>query len=173
MTDPDMPGAGPGGLGGLDLGSLLGAANQMMAAQAEAAGREVVGSAGGGLVEIGVTGGGEFTGVRIQPGAVDASDVPMLEDLVLAALRDAMAKVQQLQSGAMGGLDLASLGGGLGGLGGLLGMPGLDDDELDDDDDLDDEYDAEFDDDLDDEEPDDEEPDDDPAGGGSISPGRQ
>ncbi len=103
--------------GGLDLGSLLGMAGEMMAAHKAAAASAVVGSSGGGAVQISVTGGGEFTGVRLSAEAVDPSDIAMLEDLVLAALHDAMTKVQALQSGAMGGLDLGGLGGLLGGAG--------------------------------------------------------
>lgn len=113
MSDPE-PSAGPAGL---DLGSLLGAANQMFQAQAAAANSSVVGSSGGGAVQITVTGAGEFTKVELQPAAVDPDDVAMLEDLLLAALHDAMAKVQQLQSGALGGLDLGNVGEMLGGLG--------------------------------------------------------
>jgi hypothetical protein len=112
--------------GGLDLGSLFGMASEMMAAQQAAAEAEVVGSSGGGAVEISVTGGGVFTGVRLSAEAVDPSDIGMLEDLMLAALHDAMTKVQALQSGAVGGLDLGGLGGLLGGLGpgaGGLGTP--------------------------------------------------
>ena len=86
-----------------------------MAAQAEAAERVVEGQAGGGVVCIEVTGGGEFRSVRIAPEAVDPGDVGMLEDLILAALHDATAKVNEARQGAMGSL-------GLGGLGGLLGQ---------------------------------------------------
>lgn len=125
--DNDTPAAG-----GFDLGSLFGMANDMLAAQQAAADEHVIGSAGGGLVQITASGGGEFTNVRILPDAVDTADLSLLEDLVLAALRDAMAQIQQLQSRAMGGLDLGSLSGLLGGLG-----PGGDDD-FEDDDDLDD-----------------------------------
>ena len=114
MTDPDADPQPASGLPGLDLGSLLGAASQMMQAQAQAASQTVVGSAGGGAVQVTVTGGGEFAKVEIAPSVVDPSDVAMLEDLVLAALRDAMAKVNNLQSGALGGLDLANLQGFLG-----------------------------------------------------------
>jgi len=106
-----------GGPAGLDLDSLFGMASGMLAAQQAAAEQEVVGSAGGGAVEISVTGGGLFTGVRIRPDAVDPDDLTLLEDLVLAAVRDAMDRVQHLQSGALGGIDLGSLGGLLGGLG--------------------------------------------------------
>jgi nucleoid-associated protein EbfC len=102
--------------GGFDIGKLLGQAQEMMQAQAEAAEQVVEGVAGGGAVRIQVTGGGEFQSVTIQRDAVDPDDVEMLQDLVLAALHDATAKVQQLQQGALGSMDLGGLG-----LGGLLG----------------------------------------------------
>jgi DNA-binding protein YbaB len=57
----------------------------------------------------------EFRSVTISPDAVDPDDVEMLEDLVLAAIHDATAKVQELQQGALGGLDMGGLGGLLGG----------------------------------------------------------
>ena len=91
---------------------------QLLAARAEAAERVVEGQAGGGVVRIEVTGGGEFRSVRIAPEAVDPGDVGMLEDLVLAALHDATDKVGAAQQGAMGSLGLGELGG----LGGLLGQ---------------------------------------------------
>jgi DNA-binding YbaB/EbfC family protein len=87
---------------------------QLMEAQAAAAEQVVEGQAGGGVVKVTVTGGMEFTSVTIDPDAVDPGDVAMLEDLVLAAIHDAVAKVNDLSQQAMGGLDM-------GGLGGLLG----------------------------------------------------
>lgn len=106
-----------------DLGSLLKQAQnmqeQLLAAQQEAADKEVIGVAGGGLVSIVMTAGGEVVGVSIDPQVVDRDDVPMLEDLITTALRDALAKGGQAQSeamGALGGLDLSGLG-----LGDLLG----------------------------------------------------
>jgi DNA-binding YbaB/EbfC family protein len=103
------------GGGGLDLGSLMEQASQMqqqmVEAQAAAATTVLEGVSGGGAVRITVTGTGEFRSVHIDPGAVDPADVALLEDLVLAALRDATTRIQELQAGAMGGLgDL--LGGG-------------------------------------------------------------
>ena len=100
--------------GGFDLSSLLDSAQQLMSAQQEAAESELVGSAGGGMVEVTVTGAGEFRHVRISPDVVDPTDVSLLEDLVLAALRDAMARINAAQSAALGGLDLGALGGLLG-----------------------------------------------------------
>ncbi len=103
---------------GPDLSSLLQQAQQMqqqlMAAQAEAAEQVHEGVAGGGAVRIAVTGGMEFRGVTIRQDAVDPDDVDMLQDLVLAALNDAVGKVQAAQQEALGGLG--GLGGGLGGL---------------------------------------------------------
>jgi hypothetical protein len=110
-----------------DLNELLRQAmamqEQLAAAQEEARETVVEGRAGGRSVRVSMTGGGEVTAVRIEPEVVDPNDVEMLEDLVLAALRDAMHQVQELQSGALGGLgDLGDLGG----LGGLMGLPVID-----------------------------------------------
>jgi DNA-binding YbaB/EbfC family protein len=101
-----------------DMGELFRQAmamqEQLVAAQAVASSTTVEGRAGGGLVRITMTGDGQPTGVTIDPEAVDPADVEVLEDLVLAALRDAVGRVQQLQAGAIGDL---------GGLGGLLAEP--------------------------------------------------
>jgi DNA-binding YbaB/EbfC family protein len=99
---------------GFDLSSLFDSAQQLVAAQQEAARQEVVGSSGGGKVEIAVTGAGEFRRVTISPDVVDPDDVSLLEDLVLAALHDAMARVNDAQSSALGGLDIGQFGGLLG-----------------------------------------------------------
>lgn len=119
----ESPADGPAGdlsgaLGGLDLGSLLGAAQsmqaQMLEAQEELASTVVEGQAGGGVVRIEVTGGMEFRSVHIDPTAVDPDDPTLLEDLVLAALHEAVGEVNRLQAGAspLGGLDLGGLFGG-------------------------------------------------------------
>jgi len=105
------------GGGGLDLGNLMEQATQMQqqmaSAQEEAAATLLEGTAGGGAVRIGVTGAGRFLSVHIDPAAVDPSDVAMVEDLVLVALNDAAAQVEELNSQAMG--DLGDIGGLLGG----------------------------------------------------------
>ncbi len=92
------------GLGGGALGGLLEQAQQMMAAQAEAAEREVEGVAGGGVVRIRATGTGQVLAVTIAPEVVDPADVSMLEDLVLAALHDVNARLAEIQREAMGPL---------------------------------------------------------------------
>ena len=110
-----MPSNAPGGQP--DMNALLKQAQkmqeQLLAARAEAETQEVEGQAGGGMVKVRVTGGMEFQGVSIDPSVVDPDDVSMLEDLVLAAVRDAVTKAGQISEQAMGGLDLGGLGSGL------------------------------------------------------------
>jgi len=121
----DTPAEPDGGMGALEaLGGggspfdLLASAQQAMAAQADAVKQVVEGTAGGGVVRVTMTGGGEVTGVTLSPEVVDPDDIDMLQDLIVAAIRDATAKVTELQRaalGALGQLDLGSLGGMLGG----------------------------------------------------------
>ena len=105
-------GGGGGAGGGLDFGALMEQAaalqSQMLAAQEQVAETLIEGVSGGGVVRISVTGGLDFQGVTIDPSAVDPSDVDMLQDLVLAALRHAVEQINDLQSG--GGIDLGGLG---------------------------------------------------------------
>lgn len=53
------------------------------------------GSSGGNMVQLTVNGKFEMTEIKIDPIAVDARDVPMLQDLIVAAHRDAMDKIQE------------------------------------------------------------------------------
>ena len=96
---PDLDLSGPDALGG-----LLAQAQEMMAAQAQAAEQEVEGVAGGGVVRIRATGTGQVLAVSISPEVVDPSDIGLLEDLVLAALHDVNARLMEIQRAAMGPL---------------------------------------------------------------------
>ncbi len=100
-----------------DMRQLLKQAQQMQEqlakTQAELAQRRFEGSAGGGMVTAVVTGGPELVEVRISPEVVDPDDVEMLEDLVVAAVRQAMDEATRTTNEELGGLT--------GGLGGLLG----------------------------------------------------
>lgn len=123
-TDPLDTDPGGAGLGGVDLGGMLQMAQdmgqRMQEAQERLAAAEVVGTAGGGIVQVTLNGHLNLVGIRIDPSAMDPEDPTMLEDLVAAAWNDARDGVADLQAQAdpLGGLgDL----GGLGGLGGLLG----------------------------------------------------
>ncbi|MBE0429526.1 MAG: YbaB/EbfC family nucleoid-associated protein [Thermoleophilia bacterium] len=77
---------------------------QMAKAQEELAGEEVEASAGGGMVTVKVTGDLRVTSIKIDPGAVDPDDVEMLEDMVLAAVNEALRSAQELASSKMSGL---------------------------------------------------------------------
>lgn len=90
---------------------------QLLQAQEQLAQTEVEGTAGGGLVTATVTGSGEVLSIKIDPKAVDPDDVESLEDLVVAAIRDASRAAQELATDTMGPLT--------GGLGGGLGLPGM------------------------------------------------
>ena len=94
----------------------------MQAAQDALANTLVEGSSGGGTVKATVTGDGELRGISIDPSVVDPGDVETLEDLVVAAIHEAMRQAKEMQAqklgAATGGLDLDGL---MGGLGGLLG----------------------------------------------------
>lgn len=89
---------------------------QLMEAQSKLADTEVTGTAGGGLVTAVVSGSGDVLSIKIDPRAVDPDDVESLEDLVVAAIRDAATNAAELQQTTMG-----PLAGGLGG----LGLPGM------------------------------------------------
>ncbi len=89
-----------------DLGALQRMAREMQAkmekAQAELAEATVEGSAGGGAVVVILTGTQDVRDVRIQKDAVDPEDVETLQDLVRAALADALARSKQLAADRMG-----------------------------------------------------------------------
>ena len=89
---------------------------QLMAAQEQLAETEVTGSAGGNLVTATMTGNGELTGLTIAPAAVDPEDLETLQDLVVAAVRDANRAATELANEKMG-----PVAGGLGG----MGLPGF------------------------------------------------
>jgi len=79
-------------------------------------------SAGGGMVTVKVSGELEVLELRIDPEAVDPEDVELLQDMVQAAVNEAVRAAQELAANKLGAVT-----GGLGGAGGLggLGIPGL------------------------------------------------
>jgi len=102
-----------------DLGGLLSRLSEvqqnLQQAQESAAAQVLEGSSGGGAVRVHATGDLEFQQVTIDPAVVDPDDIEMLEDLVLAAVRDVVEQAHAAAANALGGLNLGS------GLGGLLG----------------------------------------------------
>jgi DNA-binding YbaB/EbfC family protein len=92
---------------------------EMMAAQEQLKDEVVEASAGGGMVTVKVSGDLELKSIVIDPEAVDPEDVELLQDMVLAAVNEALRSAQELASKKLGGIT-----GGLGGPGGL-GLPGF------------------------------------------------
>lgn len=104
----------------MDMNKMLEQVQQMQAqmqtAQEELKNETVQATAGGGMVTVTATGGGEIKEIKIDPKAIDPDDPEMLEDMVVAAVNEALRSAQSLME--------AKLGPALGGLQGM-GLPGL------------------------------------------------
>lgn len=97
-----------------NIGNLMKQAQQLQAnmqrAQAEIASLEVTGEAGGGMAKVTMTGRHEVRRVALDASIVSADDKEMLEDLIAAAVNDAVQKVERMtqekMSSLMGGMNL-------------------------------------------------------------------
>lgn len=102
---------------GFDVGRMMKQAQKMQAdikkIQEDLAVAVVEATSGGGMVKVVATGAQEIKSIEIQPEAVDPEDVEMLQDLVLAAVNEALRKSKEMAAEQM-----AKVTGG-------LGMPGL------------------------------------------------
>src|SRR5215212_2985008 len=117
-----------------NLNKMLEQAQAMLAQQQEAQEKlktqTVEATAGGGMVKVVLTGDMRVQTLAIDPDAVDPEDVEMLQDMVIAALNEALRSAEELQQKAMGGaggpeaFDPMSALDMLGGMGGLGGGPG-------------------------------------------------
>ena len=106
-------GAGPGGPGGPGNANALAQAQEMLAkAQEELANTSVEGSAGGVAVRVTMNGDLQVVGVTIEQEVVDPDDVEMLQDLIMAAVRDASERAREIQQRSLGSLNIPGLGGG-------------------------------------------------------------
>ena len=103
-----------------NLQNMLRQAQEMMAAQQQAQealkSERVEASAGGGMVKVVMTGDMHLESIAIDPDAVDPEDVELLQDVIVAAVNEAMRAAQQLAQDRLG-----SVAGGLSG----MGLPGL------------------------------------------------
>ena len=108
---------------GMDMDKLLQQVGEMQGemqkAQEELANETVQATAGGGMVTVIANGAGDIKEIKIDPKAIDPDDPEMLEDMVLAAVNEAIRSAQELATSKLGGI--AGGGGGLGG----LGLPGM------------------------------------------------
>ncbi len=72
--------------------------------------KEITAAAGGGAVEVTVTGKKEIKSVKLDPEVVDPDDIEMLEDLIVAATNEALRKMEEISQ-----TEMAKITGGLGG----------------------------------------------------------
>ncbi len=86
---------------------------QMQKIQQELGETLVEGQAGSGLVKVQVTALKQMRGIAIKPEAIDPDDPELLEDMIVAAVNDAMTKADEMAQGKLGGLTSG------------LGIPGL------------------------------------------------
>ena len=104
----------------MNIGQIAKMAQQMQAqmaqAQQELAETTLEATAGGGAVRVVITGAQEVRSVEIDPSAVDPEEVEMLQDLVMTAINEAIARSKELERERMG-----KIAGGMG----IPGMPGL------------------------------------------------
>ena len=90
-----FPGGGmPGNMGNL-MKQAQKMQRQMEEASKELEEKEVTAAAGGGAVEVTVSGKKEVTKVKIDPEAVDPDDVEMLEDMIMAATNEALRQIEE------------------------------------------------------------------------------
>ncbi|MBN1105548.1 MAG: YbaB/EbfC family nucleoid-associated protein [Deltaproteobacteria bacterium] len=102
-----------------NLGNLMKQAQQFQTRlaklQEELAERTVEATAGGGMVSVMANGRQEILSVRIDPEVIDSDDVEMLQDLILAAVNDALTKAKTMMNEEMGrltqGLNLPNIPG--------------------------------------------------------------
>ena len=103
-----------GGFGGMNLNNLMKEAKKMQAdmekSQAELATKEFEASAGGGAVNVKVTGDKTIKEIKIKPEVVDPEDVEMLEDLVLTCVNEALRQVDSAQAASLGKYNIPGLG---------------------------------------------------------------
>jgi DNA-binding YbaB/EbfC family protein len=99
------------GIGGMGGGMNMNMMKQvqkmqqdMMKKQAELEAKEYTAQAGGGAVSATVTGKRELTALTIDPGAVDPEDVEMLQDMIMAAVNEALRAVDSDSAATMGQL---------------------------------------------------------------------
>lgn len=104
---------GMGGFGGMNLNNLMKEAKKMQAdmekSQAELAEKEFEASAGGGAINVKVSGEKLIKEIKIKPEVVDSDDVEMLEDLILTCVNEALRKVDSAQANALGKFNIPGL----------------------------------------------------------------
>ncbi len=101
---------GMGGFGGMNLNNLMKEAKKMQAdmekSQAELATKEFEASAGGGAINVKVSGEKLIKEIKIKPEVIDKDDPEMLEDLILTCVNEALKKVDSAQATELGKFNI-------------------------------------------------------------------
>lgn len=104
---------GMGGFGGMNINNLMKEAKKMQAdmqkTQEELASKEFEASAGGGAINVKVTGEKVIKEIKINKDVVDPDDVEMLEDLILTCVNEALRKVDSAQAAQLGKFNIPGL----------------------------------------------------------------
>ena len=104
---------GMGGFGGMNINQLMKEAKKMQAdmekSQEELVAKEFDASAGGGVIEVKVTGAKLIKEIKIKKEAVDPDDVEMLEDLILTCVNEALKKVDSAQTAQLGKYNIPGI----------------------------------------------------------------
>ena len=107
-----FPGMG-GGFGGMNLNNLMKEAKKMQAdlekSQEELSAKEFDATAGGGAIQVKVSGDKQLKEINIQKDVVDPDDVEMLQDLILTCVNEALRKVDAAQAASMGKYNIPGL----------------------------------------------------------------
>ena len=104
---------GMGGFGGMNINNLMKEAKKMQAdiekTQSEIASKDFEASAGGGAIEVKVSGAKVIKEIKIKPEVVDPEDVEMLQDLIITCINEALRKVDDEQSSQMGKFNIPGI----------------------------------------------------------------
>ena len=104
---------GMGGFGGMNINQLMKEAKKMQAdmekSQQELGEKEFEASAGGGAINVKVSGNKEIKEIKIKKEVVDPDDVEMLEDLILTCANEALRKVDSAQAESLGKFNIPGL----------------------------------------------------------------
>ena len=104
---------GMGGFGGMNINQLMKEAKKMQAdmekSQEELVSKEFEASAGGGAINVKVSGNKEIKEIKIQKDVVDPDDVEMLEDLILTCVNEALRKVDSAQAQSFGKYNIPGI----------------------------------------------------------------
>lgn len=104
---------GFGGMGGMNINSIMKEAKKMQAdlekSQEEIAQKDFEATAGGGAVKVIMSGTKVIKELTIKPEVLDPDDVEMLQDLIITCVNEAMRKVDEEQSASMGKFNIPGL----------------------------------------------------------------